>query len=68
MIAILAGIRQLDRLRPDDGFAALPLTELCTHGFELLIAKGFDLGLEQAFLDHADYAAYAAERRAAGLD
>jgi MoxR-like ATPase len=68
VIAIMAGIRQLDRLRPDDGFAALPLTELCTHGFELLIAKGFDLGLEQAFLDHADYAAYAAERRAAGLD
>jgi MoxR-like ATPase len=68
VIAIMADIRALDRLRPGEGFGALPLTELCTHGFELLIAKGLDAGLEQAFLDHPAYAAYAAERRAAGLD
>jgi hypothetical protein len=64
----MADIRALDRLRPGEGFGALPLTELCTHGFELLIAKGLDAGLEQAFLDHPAYADYAAERRAAGLD
>jgi MoxR-like ATPase len=68
VIAIMADIRTLDRLRPGEGYGALPLTELCTHGFELLIAKGLDAGLEQAFLDHPSYAAYAAERRAAGLD
>jgi MoxR-like ATPase len=68
VIAIMADIRALDRLRPGEGYGALPLTELCTHGFELLIAKGLDAGLEQAFLDHPSYAAYAAERRAAGLD
>jgi hypothetical protein len=68
VIAIMADVRTLDRLRPGEGYGALPLTELCTHGFELLIAKGLDAGLEQAFLDHPSYAAYAAERRAAGLD
>ena len=68
VIAIMANIRRLDKLRSEPVFKELPLTELCTHGFELLIEKGFELGLEKAFLDHPSYAKYAAERRAAGLE
>lgn len=68
VIGIMADLRRLDRLRDDAVFRDLPLTELCTHGFELLIEKGFALNLEKAFLDHPAYARYAAERRAAGLE
>lgn len=49
-------------------FAGLPLAELRTHGFELLIARGLALDLADSFLDHPAYAAYASERAALGLD
>lgn len=67
VIAIMAGIRRLHELRKEPEFGTLPLAELCTHGFELLIARGLEMKLEKAFLDHPAYAKYAAERRAAGL-
>jgi hypothetical protein len=67
-ISALAAIRDLDRLRPGEGFGRLPLAELCTHGFELAIRRALDTGLAEAFLDHPAYAAYAAERAALGLD
>ncbi len=68
-IAAMADIRRLDRLRPDaPAFARMPLAELCTHGFEMLIRRGLALGLADTFLDHPAYAAYAAERRAMGLE
>jgi hypothetical protein len=41
---------------------------LATYGFELLIRKALDRGWQQAFLTSPSYAAYAAERRAAGLE
>lgn len=68
VIDIMAEIRQLARLRPEPAFARLPLAELCTHGFEVLIGKALAQGLQAAFLASAAYAAYAAERRAAGLE
>ena len=67
VIEIMAEIRQLGGLRPGPGFARLPLGELCTYGFELLIRKALDKGWQQAFLTSAAYAGYAAERKAAGL-
>jgi MoxR-like ATPase len=68
-IAAMADIRRLDRLRPDTpAFARMPLAELATHGFEMLIRQGLAKGLAEAFLDHPAYAAYAAERRAMGLE
>ncbi|MFN6978488.1 MAG: ATPase, partial [Gemmobacter sp.] len=68
-IAAMADIRQLDRLRPDaPAFARMPLAELATHGFEMLIRQGLAKGLADAFLDHPAYAAHAAERRAMGLE
>lgn len=67
IIEIMADIRALARLRPEPGFARLPLAELCTWGFEGLLRKGLESGLEEAFLSSPDYAAYAEERRAAGL-
>jgi len=67
-IDIMAGIRSLDDDRPDDGFDRLPLGELSAFGFEMLIRKGLDAGLQDAFLRSKTYAAYAAERKAAGLE
>jgi hypothetical protein len=45
----------------------MPLAELTTHGFEMLIRKGLDLGLGEAFLASPAYREYAEERKAAGL-
>lgn len=68
VIEIMAEIRDLGRLRRDAAFARMPLGELATYGFELLIRKALDHGWQQAFLTSPAYAAYAAERRAAGLE
>ncbi|PWR03640.1 ATPase [Meridianimarinicoccus roseus] len=68
VIDTMAGIRTLDRVRPGEGFDALPLAELCAFGFEMLIDRGLKTGLQDAFLQSESYAAYAAERRATGLD
>ena len=67
VIETMADMRELARLRPDDGFARMPLAELTTHGFEMLIRRGLDLGLAEAFLASPAYRAYAEERKAAGL-
>jgi hypothetical protein len=66
-IETLADVRKLGTLRPDDGFGRMPLAELTTHGFEMLIRKGLDLGLGEAFLASPAYREYAEERKAAGL-
>jgi len=49
------------------GYSGLPLGEMAGFGFELLIGRALDRGWADAFADSPDYAAYAAERRAAGL-
>lgn len=67
-IDIMAEIRHLATLRNDAIFARLPLAELCTHGFEMLIRRALDRGWSQAFLNSPTYATYATERRAAGLE
>ncbi len=67
-IDIMADLRRLGTLRNDAVFARLPLAELTTHGFETLIRRALDAGWQQAFLNSSTYAAYAAERRAAGLE
>ena len=66
-IETLADVRRLADLRPEDGFARMPLAELTTHGFEMLIRRGLDLGLGDAFLASPAYREYAEERKAAGL-
>lgn len=68
VIEIMADIRRLSTLRDDSTLARLPLGELTTHGFEMLIRRALDRGWQQAFLTSPAYAAYAAERRAAGLE
>jgi MoxR-like ATPase len=64
-IEIMAEVRTLAALR-GDAFAAMPLGELCTHGFEMLIRKALEAGWQEAFLTSPAYAAYAAERKAQG--
>ncbi len=68
VIAIMAGIRDLARHRREPAFDALPLAELCTFGFEILIRKALGDGLEEAFARSDAYRAYAGDRAAAGLD
>jgi hypothetical protein len=67
VIDILAGIRDLPSKRSDDAFKRMPLGELTTYGFESLIRKGLELGLEEQFLESPAFKAYSAEREAAGL-
>jgi len=64
---VMAGLRSLPAERAESAFARLPLAELCTHGFELLLKKGLDRGLGPAFLSAPAYTAYAAERERLGL-
>lgn len=66
-IAIMADLRRLADLRPEPAFRRMPLGELATYGFELLIRRGLDLGLGAAFVESRDYRAYAEERAALGL-
>lgn len=68
IIEIMAEIRQLGRKRDEEAFVKMPLAELAGYGFELLIRKALDNGWQQAFLSSRAYQAYAAERRAAGLE
>ena len=62
-IEVLADLRHLKGAR----FAGLPVAELCSFGFELLIARALDQGWQDAFAASPAYADYAAEREAAGL-
>ena len=62
-IEILADLRGLG----GQGYSGLPVSELASFGFELLIGRALEQGWEEVFGQSPDYAAYAAERRAAGL-
>ena len=64
---IMAGLRSLANDREEPEFRQMPLAELCTYGFELLIRRGLELGLGDTFLASPTYKAYAEERAAAGL-
>jgi hypothetical protein len=61
-IDVMAGIGTLaqDRIEPE--FARLPLGELVTYGFELLIDKALAQGWQEAFRTSASYTAYIAAR------
>lgn len=62
-IDILADLRGLDA--PE--LRGLPLSELASFGFELLISRALDEGWQDVFAASDSYAAYAGERAAAGL-
>jgi len=64
IIEIMAEARSLR----EPPFSAMPLAELGAHGFEMLIRKALDNDIAEAFLTSPAYAAYAEERRAAGLE
>lgn len=66
VIDVMAEIRQLAGKTDVPEFARLPLGELTTYGFELLIDKALKEGLQEVFRTSASYAEYAAERDAAG--
>ena len=62
-IEILADLRGLG----GQGYGGLPVSELASFGFEMLIGRALERGWEDVFAASPDYAAYAAERRSAGL-
>jgi MoxR-like ATPase len=66
-IETLADVRRLADLRRGNGYERLPLAELATHGFEMLIRRGLELGLQDAFLASPAYREYSEERKAMGL-
>lgn len=59
-IEILSDLKGLDR-------HGLPVAELATFGFELLIARALEKGWQAAFLTSDAYADYSRDRAAAGL-
>lgn len=62
-IELLADMRGLS----GQAHRGLPLSELASFGFELLIARALKNGWQEGFTRSDAYAGYAAERRAAGL-
>ncbi|MFW5641663.1 MAG: AAA family ATPase [Roseicyclus sp.] len=62
-IEILADMRGLSSPR----HRALPLSELASFGFELLIGRALEKGWQEAFARSDAYADYARDRAAAGL-
>jgi len=65
-VEILAGIPELAGARPEPVFAGLPLSELTTHGFEVLIRRGLDLGLGEAMLEVPEMSEHMGRREAEG--
>jgi MoxR-like ATPase len=61
-IDVMAGIGRLADDRIEPVFGQLPLGELTTYGFELLIDKALAEGWQEAFRTSASYAAYMADR------
>jgi len=65
-VEILAGIKNLGEARDEPAFKSIPLAELATHGFEVLIRRGLDLGLGERMLAVPEMAKHMAERDRAG--
>jgi hypothetical protein len=61
-IDVMAGIATLAQDRVEPEFARLPLAELVTYGFELLIDKALANGWQEAFRSSNSYADYLASR------
>ncbi|MEM7519586.1 MAG: MoxR family ATPase [Pseudomonadota bacterium] len=66
VIDVLAEVRKLPARRPQAEFAGLPLGEMTTYGFELLIEKALAHNLQEAFRTSKSYSEYLEEREAAG--
>ncbi|MEM8837823.1 MAG: AAA family ATPase [Pseudomonadota bacterium] len=68
IIETMLDIGELRKLRQNtEGLSVLPLRELATAGFEMLIERCLDLGIADTILDHPAYSAHMAERRELGL-
>jgi hypothetical protein len=68
VIEVMEQLRHLSDQRRENVFSQLPLAELCTFGFELLMAKALKDGHGSIFAASDAYKRYAADRQAAGLD
>jgi hypothetical protein len=68
VIQAMEQIRHLADKRDPDRFRRLPLAELTTFGFELLMAKALAQNLTGAFATSDAYKRYADDRKASGLE
>jgi MoxR-like ATPase len=68
VVEVMAGLRHLAQGPRGADFAALPMAELCTHGFEMLSRRALAHGFAEEMLAIPAYADYAAERQALGLE
>lgn len=68
IIDTMEQIRRIPEGNPNAVFARLPLSELASFGFEMLLAKALAEGWQDTFLASDAYARYAADREALGVD
>lgn len=68
VIDTLEQVRHLADLRKEPEFARLPLAELCTFGFEILLQKALKNGQQAVFAQSDAYRRYTADRQALGLE
>lgn len=68
IIETMEQIRRIPEHNASPAFAQLPLAELVSFGFEMLLTKGLREGWQDSFLRSDAYAQYAADRQALGLD
>lgn len=68
VIDTLEQVRRLAELRREPEFSRLPLQELCSFGFEILLQKALREGWQEVFAGSESYQSYAADRAAHGLE
>ncbi|MDO8884538.1 MAG: MoxR family ATPase [Pseudotabrizicola sp.] len=67
VIALMVGVGKLHQHRSEPELRSLPLAELCTHGFELLLQKALTNGWVDHFAASPDWQAYARARAEGGV-
>lgn len=68
VIGTMEQIRRIADHTDDQSFGQLPLSELSSYGFEMLLTKALNEGWQDAFMQSPVYARYVAARQEMGLD
>ena len=68
IIETMEQIRRIPDHNENAAFTQLPLAELSTFGFEMLLAKALKEGWQDTFINSEAYRRYAADRQALGVD
>lgn len=68
IIEAMEQIRRIPEHNPNAAFTRLPLAELSTFGFEMLLEKALKEGWQETFVNSEAYRRYVADRQALGVD